>query len=120
MDLQEGAHLLFGVTTGTLSCVTCCITLRSDHFVIWQAVLPLQQFQFTTSRGPHTVFQSTAVSIRFPITTVMNALETVSSAHRTHQSMTDMFTAHLSAPAEYEECCQATIIHTFSILSRVP
>jgi len=28
----------------------------------------------------------------------------VSFAHRTHQSKTDMFTAHSSAPVEYEEC----------------
>jgi hypothetical protein len=30
----------------------------------------LQLFQFTTSRGPHTLFQCTAVNVRFPITTV--------------------------------------------------
>jgi hypothetical protein len=104
MDLQEGAHQLFGVTTGTLSCVTRCITLQSDHFVIWQAVPPLQLFQFTTSREPRTLFQCTPVNIRYPITTVKKALEMVSCAHRTHQSKTDMSTAYLSAPAEYEEC----------------
>jgi hypothetical protein len=43
-------------------------------------------------------------NIRFPITTVKNALETVSFVHRTHQSMTDMFTEHWSAPVEFEEC----------------
>jgi hypothetical protein len=34
----------------------------------------------------------------------MNVLEMVPFVRKTHQSMKDMFNAHLSAPAEYEEC----------------
>ena len=64
------------------------------------AAVPAYRKQGST----HTLFQCTVVNITFPITTVKNALEMVSFAQGTHQHMTDMFTAHLSAPVEYEEC----------------
>jgi hypothetical protein len=64
------------------------------------AAVPAYRKQGST----HTLFQCTVVNITFPITTVKNALEMVSFAQGTHQHMIDMFTAHLSAPVEYEEC----------------